>query len=461
MTTLPKRGLRIGLILVCLVFTSACPVLCASRADSAGKPRLAICDAWLFDTQDGRMLPHRTILVEGERIAAIGTTDKPIPIPKGTRRIIATGKYVIPGLIDGHAHVAHLTGTTHTTRDEILPLFLANGVTSIRGIGDEMVAQKLIARYAEAHPGLCPSVFMCSPLIDGDPPFHQDAGWAITDPAQVSAFVDDMVAWGVVTLKLYVKVSHDVFRKVIDEGHKRGLTVTAHLGSVTTEQAVEDGIDCFEHIWAAWSGAFPPDDLQSRQILNLDNPTCKTLIEHMAKHNVRICPTLAIFEPYLLRDLPQIQNNPDINCMPERVRKVWREWQKNSYPGTLSQRQREFDKYKELTGMLYRGGVTILAGTDTVEPLVVPGCSLHRELQLLVESGMPPSAALQAGTINVARVLHQEKNIGSIEVGKQADMVVLDADPLADIGNTRRISCIIHKGMVCNPKTVLKAVPKQ
>lgn len=446
----------IGLVLSIAACAGAPSGTCGRRPAAKTLPALALCDAWLFDAPSGKMLPHQTILVRGDRIAAIGTLEKPIAIPKGARKIRAAGKYIIPGLIEGHAHVAHHSRATHTTGDEILPLFIANGVTSIRGIGDEIVAQKLVARHADAHPDLCPSVFMCSPLIDGDPPFHRGTGWAITNPADVPAFVDDMAAWGVVTLKLYVKVSHDVFRKVIEEGHRHGMTVTAHLGSVTAEQAVADGIDCLEHIWAVWYGAFPPGDLQARQSLNLDNPTCKALIEHMAKRNVRICPTLVEFESLLLRDLPAIQNNPDIGQMPERARDYWREWAKGADPATLGQRQREFGKYKELTGMLYRGGVTILAGTDTYEPLVVPGCSLHRELQLLVESGLPPSAAIQAGTINMARVLHQEQELGSIEAGKRADLVVLDADPLADIRNTRRISHVIHNGIVCVPKIVLE-----
>jgi imidazolonepropionase-like amidohydrolase len=125
----------------------------------------------------------------------------------------------------------------------------------------------------------------------------------------------------------------------------------------------------------------------------------------------------------------------------------------------LEDRRAEFKKYQELTGVLYRAGVTLLAGTDAPEPFVCPGFSLHQELELLVESGLPPGAAITCATKNNARLLKQDANLGSIEAGKLADLVLLRNDPLTNIRNTRSISKVIRGGRVLDPDEILQAVP--
>jgi imidazolonepropionase-like amidohydrolase len=124
-------------------------------------------------------------------------------------------------------------------------------------------------------------------------------------------------------------------------------------------------------------------------------------------------------------------------------------------------RREEFRKYQELTGVLYRAGVTLLAGSDAPEPFVCPGFSLHQELELLVESGLPPGAALQCATLNNARILNQEKELGSVEPGKLADLVLLRKNPLDDVRHTRHISKVIRGGRVLDPDEVLHCVPEK
>jgi imidazolonepropionase-like amidohydrolase len=149
--------------------------------------------------------------------------------------------------------------------------------------------------------------------------------------------------------------------------------------------------------------------------------------------------------------------------MPERLRNSWHKYRQGQglAPSTRDRRRQEFQKYKDLTGILYRAGVPLLAGTDTPEPYCPPGFSLHQELELLVESGLTPSAALQAATINNARSLKQADHLGSIAPGKFADLVILTADPTADIRNTRKIERVIHGGRLCDPQALLKAVPRR
>jgi Amidohydrolase family len=447
---------------------------------------VVIRGASVFDARQGVMVPGQTIVIDGERIQSTGA-DQSLPhIPSGATVIDARGKYVIPGLIDAHVHLVHVLDFAHITGDEILPLFLANGVTSVRDTGDQVVAEKLMAHYAEAHPDLSPRIFICSPFIDGKPPFHEDNGvsWGVTDPKEVPAFVDDMAAWGAVTVKLYVGTERPVGRRVIEEAHRHGLMVAGHLYKYTAQDAVEDGIDVLEHIDSVINYIFPPDaptlpnsqeqakmtpaalqDLhdrieESRATLDLSNPTARGLIGTIAQHKVKVDPTLVVSRNMiLLADLPEILENPDNSLMPARLKQFWPGYGPKLTSDTRDLRKRQFKKYQELTSLLFRSGVQLLCGTDTPEPNVPPGFSMHQELRLLVESGLPPAAALQAATIINAEALNQGGNLGSIEKGKLADLVILTDNPLVNINNTRKIDMVMRGGIASTPASLLKRVP--
>jgi hypothetical protein len=348
-------------------------------------------------------------------------------------------------------------------------MFLAAGVTSVRDIGDTVVPQKMIARYAEAHPESCPRIFMCSPLIDGAQPFHRDIGWALTDPAAVPAFVEDMSKWGVTTLKMYVGTERKIGKQVIEEGHKHGLMVTGHLGLYSAQDAVADGIDCLEHIWSVFDYIIPDGERQKphyRSFMDFNTPVARDLITNLVQRRVIVDPTLTVFKNLiLLNDLPSVNRNPENALAPARLREHWNKYrdyfESNNKVDTREFRSREFQKYQELTALLYRSGVTLLAGTDTPEWFVMPGFSLLQELELFVEAGLPPSAALQSATINNARALKQESQLGSIQSGKLADLVILSADPTVDIRNARRIEKVIRGGKISEPARLLKLVPRE
>jgi hypothetical protein len=443
---------------------------------------IAIRGGAVWDSSRQMMLPGRTIVIENDRIKSVseGTA-----VPRGARVIDARGKYVIPGLIDAHVHVVHVLDFAQVTGDEVMPLYLAYGVTSIRDTGDFVAAQKLVARYADSRPELCPRLFLCSPLIDRDPPFHRDIGFALTDPDKAEEFVGEMKAWGVSTLKLYVGTERPVGKAVIAAAHRAGLPVTGHLGKYTAQDAVADGIDCLEHIWSVFDYSFPPDSpgratpeesrtlnpverrrrvLERRAHLDLENPTARDLVASIRRAGIPVDPTLVVFRNMiLLNDLPEFRQHPDNEIVPKRLSKYWSGYRSRSAlpPDTQLLRREEFSRYQQLTGNLYRAGVPLLAGTDSPEPFVPPGASLHQELELLVNSGLTPAAALQTATIHNARALQQAHNLGSIEAGKLADMVILDANPLDDIRNTRRIFRVVRGGIVCSPDTLLKASPRE
>jgi len=296
---------------------------------------------------------------------------------------------------------------------------------------------------------------------------HRDIGLPVSDPARVSAVVDDMAAWNVATLKIYAGTSRPVGRKVIEEGHRRGLVVTGHLSAYRAQDAVEDGIDCLEHITSVFDFAIPPEvsrQPNARSTVELPNPQAKALIALLAKRQVMVDPTLTVFKNMLLlSDLEEVHGHADIAKMPERLRTYWDGYRRGQglAPGSRERRMKEFKKYQELTGLLHSAGVPLLVGTDSPEPYCPPGYALHQEMELMVESGMKPAAVLQAATIHNARALKQGEHLGSIAVGKQADLVILDADPTADIRNTRKLVRVIHGGIDCDPVKVLQGVPSK
>jgi hypothetical protein len=436
-------------------------LLCAVAADvRAGEPPLLVLRGGaVFDPIAGKFVPDQTVVIEGEQIRAITGPD--VAAPQNARVVDCQGKFLLPGLIDAHVHLVHLANRSHVTGDQFLPLFLANGVTSVRDAGDEIVAQSIIARSAELRPELCPRVFLTSPLIDTDPPMHRDVGYALTDPAKVRAFVDDMLQWHVTTLKIYAGTSRPVGRAVIHEGHQSGLKVMAHLGNYSAQDAVLDGVDSLEHIWSVFNYIIPPDvaaQLDHRANLDLQNPLAQALIAALAEHQVRVDPTLVVFRNMIyLNDLEEIHQHPDLAYVPRPMLDYWHSYRQSSNlsPETRESRQKEIRKYQELTGLLHRAGVPLLAGTDTPEPFVPPGFSLHQELEMLVESGLSPAAALAAATINNATALNQQDRLGTVAPGKLADLVILNADPTIDIRNTRQIHAVVRGGLLCDPAAIL------
>ena len=176
---------------------------------------------------------------------------------------------------------------------------------------------------------------------------------------------------------------------------------------------------------------------------------------------MQVDPTLVVFRNMIyLNDLEEIHNHPDLAHVPQRMLDYWHSYRQSSNlsPETRESRRKEIRKYQELTGLLHRAGVPLLAGTDTPEPFVPPGFSLHQELEMLVESGLSPAAALAAATINNARALNQQDRLGTVSPGKLADLVILNADPTIDIRNTRQIYAVVRGGLLCDPATILRAM---
>jgi imidazolonepropionase-like amidohydrolase len=448
-------------------FTLFFGLLCAVSgiAIAAESRPLVLRGGAVFDPIAGSFQCDQTIVIDGDRIRSVSGLNA--DLSRGERTVDCRGKYIIPGLIDAHVHLVHLANSSHVVGDQFLPMFLANGVTSVRDAGDPIVAQSVIARSAELRPELCPRVFLASPLIDSDPPIHRDYGYALTDPAKVGPFVDDMVKWNVTTLKIYAGTPRIVGREVIKEGHRAGLRVMAHLGVYSAQDAVLDGVDSLEHIWSVFNYVIPTEAAKQpdhRANLDLHSPQAQSLIAALAKRQVNVDPTLVVFRNMIyLNDMEEIHHHPDLARVPRRMLDYWHSYRRTSNLPLASReaRKKEIRKYQELTGLLHRAGVPLLAGTDTPEPFVPPGYSLHQEMEMLVESGLSPAAALAAATIRNAKALNQQDRLGTISPGKLADLVILNADPTIDIRHARQIHAVVRGGLLCDPATVLKAVPTE
>ncbi|HOW73019.1 MAG TPA: hypothetical protein PKY77_20680 [Phycisphaerae bacterium] len=167
---------------------------CTSASFPDRLPSLMIEGCTVFDPEAAQMLGERTIVVQGERITAVMSPEKKAQIPADATRLDGRGRFAVPGLIDAHVHLQHVLTQAHVSGDEVLSLYLAAGVTSVRSTGDEIVAATLVARFARARPESSPRVFTCTPLLDADPPIHPDAGRALASPAQVPALFDDLPA---------------------------------------------------------------------------------------------------------------------------------------------------------------------------------------------------------------------------------------------------------------------------
>lgn len=437
-------------------------LLAAMTADSQ---TLALKNVSIVDPLAGTVTPAQTILINDGRIERVGPV-KQVKIPRSTESYEikdTTKAFVIPGLIDAHAHVVHQANAVQLTPEEMLPLHLGHGVTSLRIVGDEIVAQKMTQKYAVSNDDRCPRIFLSGPMVDGDPPAYADSTVSLTDPERVRPFIQGLKAWGVLTVPFYVELDPKVGKRLIEEAHKEGMVVAGQLGKYSPQDALADGIDTIEQIWSIFNFSFPgaaPNGMGLRSQIDLMNPRAVGLRNLLAQHKSAVCPQLVVYQNLLFRDQKEVYAHSDIAMVPRAMRAFWERYRLQSTldASSLAVRKAEFAKYKELIGLMHKQGILLLAGTDTPSPFVPPGASLHQELELLVQSGLTPAEALAAATINVARVLKMENQLGKIEAGRLADMVVLSSNPLEDIRNTRKIAIVIRGGIALDPARLIRTV---
>lgn len=448
----------------------------AATAAVVGQNRLAvplenatsvvITGATLIDVGAGEAIKDSVIVIEGDRIKQVGKAGEVI-IPQPAQIIDARGKWVIPGLMDLHSHVSE-------TNDLLLGLYLANGVTTIRDPGGNLTVLRLMRERIGAGKITGPRLFFTGPILDGNPPVWPSGSILADTPERAESAVNFLIDQGVDYVKVYNNISEPVLKVIIRTAHQRQTPVIGHVPrSITMTRAVELGMDCLEHIRITGRELLPLEEatkidflpLGRRETLlwqrfDLESDQMKKLVLLLAEKKIFLDPTLTIDEDLFVFGGEEQAKDPNNRFLP---RELFDEWARRSRPEIFKvpPELKEaavagFKKRQQFVGMLNRAGVQIVAGTDGVGlGKLLPGFGLQHELELLVGSGLTPLEALRAATITAARALKRDKELGSIEVSKFADLVILNADPLTDIGNAGRIHQVMKGGRIYDPNSLL------
>ena len=398
----------------------------------------ALTHATLIDpAQDGPPLRDVTVLVRDGKIAAVGAH---VALPRNIRTFDLTGLFLLPGLWDTHAHFEQW---------EWGPAYLACGVTSVRDVGNEIEFLVPIRDSLNAGRGLGPRMYAAG-LIDSDPGSLTSEHAEDADTAR--AIVRRYKQLGYQEVKIYQSLKPELIPVVTGEAHRLGMKVTGHIPTGTDAlTAVQNGMDMINHIGFVTRVMRPAGSTEVRS----DSAETKAAIKLLLEHETIVEPTLARsefnlhpqrrpfsdFEPAVTRlppELAVILNNSGIEQAREDRAAV------------------AFRTALDTTRILHDAGVPILAGSDQV----VPGASLLRELELLVRAGLKPIDALRSATSLPGRVLNVTDS-GSIQPGKRADLIVLEANPLEDVSNVRRVHWTILGGRIFDPKPLWQLVDIQ
>jgi len=418
----------------------------AARTTPAAAGTLAITGATLVDGTGAAPVRDAVVVVRGGRIVAAGPRAR-VAVPAGARVMDARGKYIIPGLWDMHAHFEQV---------EWGPIYLAAGVTTVRDVGNEMEFMTAVRDAVRGGRGVGPRLLLAG-IVDGDGPFAigvQRVRTADEGRAWVRRYHDA----GFQQMKIYSSVSLEVIRAVGQEAHRLGMTVTGHVPQgIDAYQGVEAGMDQINHapyvvaiMHPTPAGPPAPGDTLP---LDVESPEARRALAFLKAHGTVVDPTLAVYEMFLHpASVPMSRLEPGIDKIAPELRTPLNNT--GVPPEREAAARLRFERMVDAVRAMHRAGIPIVAGTDQT----VPGHSLHRELELYVRAGFTPMEALQSATLVPARVMGLERETGTVQPGKAADLVLLDADPLADISNTRRIHSVIAGGRVYDPAVLWRAV---
>lgn len=425
----------------------------ACGGEAPGTPGvLALEGITVVEPARGERLPDRTVLVRAGRIEAVAPAGE-LDVPDGARRLDGAGRYVIPGLWDAHVHVHH-DPASH-------PLYLANGVTAARGMGAPPDSVLPLRDSIRSGRRLGPRLLVSGPVVDGP---KEGAPWRLTveNPEEARAAVDSLTRIRVDWIKHHNGVPPVAYPALADAARSSGVPFGGHVPYGTSvREAISAGIQSQEHTTALLEVAMPDEAVQAARRADADalgdalddwlETEAPRLFSAFVDGGTAFTPTLTAARGAARRDDPFYDPASDSAhaYAPDALRKFWsafHELTPELPPAVVEGRWMVFEKSVELTRVAHRSGVTLLAGTDVGAPYAIPGFSLHDELELLVEAGLTPMEALRAATVAPARVVGVGDFVGTISEGAAADLVVLDADPTAEIGNTRRIRAVIRGG---------------
>ncbi len=444
-----------------LFFPFLLSLLGAHQTPSVNPGILAITHVTVIDVTGAPAQPDITVVITGNRITEMGASGK-IRVSTNAEVVDATGKFLIPGLWDMHVHT-FFGKWVPGGREITLPLFVANGITGVRDMGSDL--EPILEARKEISQGtlLGPRMVVAGPMLDG-PKTQFPASIAISTPEDGRRAVDMLKTRGVDFIKIQSYVPREAYFAIADECKKQNITFVGHVpDAIRGSEASNAGQKSFEHLIGIFEGSSTAEDEllkgpkgPARFLETYDAPREAALIALLAKNQTWQCPTLYWERGQWLIDAPELKDevahDPDAKYVPVFWReKSWPEFTagiiKNLDTDPLAVREKFVAHELDIVRKLHMAGVPFLAGTDCPAGVdVLPGFSLHRELERFVAAGFTPLEALQTATINPARFLGRLSDLGTVEKGKIADLVLLDANPLDDIRNTQKIAAVVLNG---------------
>ena len=419
---------------------------------------VVITDVNVVDVRTGEIHPEQTVIIDRGRIVSVGSR-KDTRYPRNAPVIInGKGLYLIPGLWDMHVHLVF--GDWFPLAQEIsLPLFVANGVTGVRDMGSELATVQAWRNEIEGQRLIGPRIMTSGPMLDGPKP-RFPSSIAIATPEDGRRAVDTLKQSGADFIKLQSLLPRHAVFAIADEAKKQEMPFEGHVpDSVRADEMSNAGMRSFEHLIGIFEGSSPLEDAflkgdktETKFLASYDPERATVLAAVLAKNQTWQCPTLVWERGGNLIDVTDFSKDQRAKFVPAYWKdRTWKSFTKEIEAefneDSLETRKKFIDKELEVVQLLHNAGVPFLAGTDTPPGVYIfPGFSLHEELQRFVAAGFSPLEALQTATLNPARFFQMEDQFGTIEKGKWADLVFLDANPLEDIRNTQKVAAVVLNG---------------
>jgi imidazolonepropionase-like amidohydrolase len=422
------------------------------------------------------VLRDQTVLVRRGRIAQVGPAGE-VRVPGGARIVEGTGKYLIPGLWDMHVHTLtvpdSLLGLERRAVELFFPVLLANGVTGVRDMGAPLDSILALRRRIRTDSLLAPRIVAAGPALSGPSPWGGAAGhiWRVQTPEEARQAVDSLHRAGVDFIKVHDFLPRDVYFAIAAEAERLRMPLVGHLrASVGPAEASDAGQVSIEHLapefpaycapdgearadefYAAWRKDFATGLMKG--ILELrrtrDPRTCAGLWAHLRRNGTWVVPTTV-----LRRQDSTFYSGPAASYLTPRMRALCDATIAQREPAGAALTEAFYRDMGAQVAEMHRAGVPLLAGADAGSGCLVPGFSLHDELEHLTEAGLTPFEALRTATTNPARFLGATDSLGTVEAGKVADLVLLDANPLEDIRNARRVQAVMRGGRLLDRSTL-------
>ncbi|MES2305401.1 MAG: amidohydrolase family protein [Gemmatimonadota bacterium] len=430
---------------------SALALLLLAACDTA-RPGLgmdAITGGTVIDVVTGRTIAQGVVLVRDGHIVAVGSSAD-VPVPRGASVTDATGRWIIPGLIDAHTHLQPWG----------LALALHWGVTAVRDLHDGFPLADTLRAIATRAPS--PRLFQAVAMLDGIPTTYPDA-IGLASPDAADAAVASVFAHGATWIKAYTHTTPPMLGAIITAARARNLPVAAHLGLTDALTAARLGVTSIEHLTgvpeaagdsvalmaAHAKGFFVGWTAFEQSWTGLDTASLAAVARTLARYGVTLVPTLGLHETFSRLDDASTLRASELADVPDSARANWNVpgmikragWVREDYPAFRASRAVQ-DFFVHTFAL---AGGRIATGTDASNQLLVPGAGVHLEMELLVRAGLTPLEALRAGTLRGAELLRAD-SLGSLHVGGTADLVILGGNPLAEIRNSRQVVKVMLGG---------------